>query len=433
VDADLTANAFNIDTVTISELLPAGYEPTVPEDDLDDRNVIYRGVPISDYALASTRKFMRKHNLDLSGGGDREVYRQMLRNGVMLTDAYARLFDQRRIRSILTFESHYVHGGIPSAVGHQQGVPAYSVGMGYRTGTIILGREQNRNPAPQFADLNVLQEYVDEPLTPAQTEWVENAVRKRAKGEDALYNYTRQAPKAAGFEDSETVVGVFTNVVWDASLEFDDQSSTIDDIFDWVTETIDAFDDRDDVTVVVKTHPDESIRGTNQSVAEWMDSYYSDLPDNVTVLYPDTEVNTYKLFEEIDVGAVYTSSVGWEMAFRGIPVVVGGDPYYHRLGFTYNPRSLKEYRELLNRVEELEVDEQMQRRAKRFAYFLLYEKGFAFSFFDIDPTGVGTEIQPVTQDEIKDSDDFDVLVKKVDAGEPVIHSSKEDIAARSKR
>ena len=45
-------------------------------------------------------------------------------------------------------------------------------------------------------------------------------------------------------------------------------------------------------------------------------------------------VNTYDLFEIADLGLVYTTTVGLEMAMSGVPVIVVGKTHYRGKGFT---------------------------------------------------------------------------------------------------
>jgi len=61
-------------------------------------------------------------------------------------------------------------------------------------------------------------------------------------------------------------------------------------------------------------------------------------------------VNTYDIVEITDLGLVYTTTVGMEMAMSGLPVIVVGNTHYRGKGFTLDPSSWDGYFELLNRV-----------------------------------------------------------------------------------
>ena len=57
------------------------------------------------------------------------------------------------------------------------------------------------------------------------------------------------------------------------------------------------------------------------------------------MIAPTEKVNTYDLIAAADVGLVYTTTVGLEMAMCGIPVIVVGDTHYRERGFTNDPPS----------------------------------------------------------------------------------------------
>jgi hypothetical protein len=67
------------------------------------------------------------------------------------------------------------------------------------------------------------------------------------------------------------------------------------------------------------------------------------LPPNVTLISADDPADSYTLMREADVGLVYTSTAGMEMALQGKPVVVAGDAHYARKGFTVDVGSSSEF------------------------------------------------------------------------------------------
>ena len=67
-----------------------------------------------------------------------------------------------------------------------------------------------------------------------------------------------------------------------------------------------------------------------------------ELPDHVRAVPPESDISTYDLIELADVGLVYTTTVGLEMAMRGIPVIVAGQTHYRGKGFTTDPGSVED-------------------------------------------------------------------------------------------
>ena len=78
-----------------------------------------------------------------------------------------------------------------------------------------------------------------------------------------------------------------------------------------------------------------------------------------------------------DVGLVYTTTVGLEMAMRGLPVIVSGQTHYRGCGFTLDPDSWVKYYKTIGR---LLLDPQLY-RLSRLQIELAWQYAYRF-FFD---------------------------------------------------
>ena len=118
---------------------------------------------------------------------------------------------------------------------------------------------------------------------------------------------------------------------------------------EWMSRTIEFFAKRDDMQFVLRVHPGEGI-GWGLSVYDILTEKFPDLPENIHILRADAKINTYDLVNTADVGLVFTTTVGMEMAMIGLPVIVTGQTHYRGKGFTLEPNSWDEYFELLENV-----------------------------------------------------------------------------------
>ncbi len=118
---------------------------------------------------------------------------------------------------------------------------------------------------------------------------------------------------------------------------------------EWMSRTIEFFAQRDDMQFVLRVHPGEGI-GWGLSVYDILTEKFPDLPENIHILRADAKINTYDLVNTADVGLVFTTTVGMEMAMIGLPVIVTGQTHYRGKGFTLEPNSWDEYFALLEKV-----------------------------------------------------------------------------------
>lgn len=411
------AEAFGVETIPLGELLPMA-----PGYDLDrffqSDPPEYRGIDVSGFARASVRKQVRRYHLDLDGD-DRETFRRYLQTACQLVDVTYTLFDRYDIRACLANDNAYVYGGIPLAVADEHGIVGYSHKRGHRDETIQFGRTTNRSTLPPYEDMSVLEAMVDEPLSPDQEAVVEEIMAGRKSGETTRHKYSTTLEKSVDWDDRGPVAGMFTNLIWDASLETDE--APYPDVFDWIADTVEWFLDHPDRRLVVKTHPAEAKRGTNESIEAWIRDEYGPLPDNVMLLPPDTDVNTYQLIRDLDVGLVYNSTVGMEMAYEGKPVVVAGETHYRNLGFTLEVDGPADYLATLADLDSLRPPEDVGPRVRRYLYHYYVRKLIDFPYYSTDPETFEIRLHPVSHEDVTPGNEtFDLIVDRVLAGEPIL-------------
>jgi len=361
----------------------------------------------------------KKYSIDLDSEPDRTTYVDLLDSAAHLVDVFSQLLRERDVDLVTAHDPLYIYGGVPLAVAREHDVPAYAHATGYRNGMIVVGRADERSMHAHFPHGPTVREFLSSELDADQRDEIDRIIRGRETGETTSYHYSSLSDATVEVPEHETTVGMFTNLIWDASLNVD--RGPFSDIFDWIFETIDALAGAEDIDFVIKTHPAEAKRGTSESVHDRIRVQYDTLPDNVTLLEPDTEVNTYELLDDLDAGVVFNSTVGLEMVYRGIPVVTGGDTHYRGLDITYDPDDQSAYFDTLSRIGSLEMPPERTARARRYAYYLMVKKHIPFPFFETR-SGVGDyEYLPVTQEKIGPENEYmELLVNCTTSGAPEI-------------
>lgn len=375
----------------------------------------YKGINLEDFAKASTRKITKKYHLDTEY--DESIRRRFLQSGVLLTDAYERVIDSHDPVVMIAHDDKYNQGGIPLAVADTSDVHAYSSTYGWMNESLVVGNVGHQNSFPHYEAKSIVDRFLRRPLDGRQRERVNEIMADRMFGdEETRARYAARTDRSITTAEGVTTVGLFTNLIWDANLEV--TNCPYPNVFEWIQDTISILSGDAATELVIKPHPAEDSRGTNESVRGWITETYSDLPDNVTVLTADTDVNTYQMLEDIDVGIVYNSTVGFEMVYAGVPAITAGETHYRDLDISLDPATAGEYRDMLHDLSEIELDEERRRRAERYIYFLLEGKHLDFPF--IHTSNVRNyEYRPVSDEDIENNDVFDRIVKRCTNGQPV--------------
>lgn len=149
--------------------------------------------------------------------------------------------------------------------------------------------------------------------------------------------------------DERPIVLLATNVLGD-SLTLGRQVFS-KSMAEWISRTVQYFAGREDAQLVIRIHPGE-ILTHGQSMVDVVHHVFPKLPNHIHMVKPNDKLNTYDLFEVADLGLVYTTTVGLEMALMGLPVIVTGQTHYRGRGFTFDPESWVMYFKQLGQILE---------------------------------------------------------------------------------
>ncbi len=175
--------------------------------------------------------------------------------------------------------------------------------------------------------------------------------------------------------DDRPVVLLATNVLGD-SLTLGRNIFTAS-MAEWIEKTIQYFARRPDVQLVVRIHPGERLM-KGPSMLGVIERALPERPAHLHVIGPNEKVNTYDLMEIASLGLAYTTTVGMEMAMRGVPVILAGQTHYRGRGFTYDPQSYDEYFGWLNTLLTAQPVQRLTEKQVETAWNYAYRFFFDF-------------------------------------------------------
>ena len=227
------------------------------------------------------------------------------------------------------------------------------------------------------------------PLTDQQWEKIRELFSARQKA-DLWQNFSRrwQGVPSQGSQIARQILGLderpiallAANVIGD-SLTLDRQVFT-HSMTEWLIETVKFFMNQTTAQLVVRVHPGERYT-KGPSVALQIKQKLGELPTQIHLVGAEDPINTYDLMGLADLGLVYTTTAGLEMAMAGVPVVVTGKTHYRQRGFTLDPQSWDEYylilkEHLLEQHNFNALSEEQVNIAWNYAYRFFFEYPFEF-------------------------------------------------------
>lgn len=182
--------------------------------------------------------------------------------------------------------------------------------------------------------------------------------------------------------DNKTFV-LFTNLIWDSSVY--GQDTIFQDMYDWIFKTIVFFIKNESLSLIIRIHPaEEKITWwkTRYTTEDFINEKFADLPSNIKIINPSDPTSSYSLMKISDVGLVYTSTTGLEMALENKPVIISANAHYSNLNLMFEPKNIEEYYSLLEQT--LKPIERQIENVQKYLFLLYFVKMIKLN--DIDET-----------------------------------------------
>ncbi|NQU55897.1 MAG: hypothetical protein HQ513_01600 [Rhodospirillales bacterium] len=192
-----------------------------------------------------------------------------------------------------------------------------------------------------------------------------------------------------GLDPSKKVAVIFSHILYDATFFYG--NSLFADYAKWLIETVRLAIANPNLNWLIKVHPVNVWRSAADGVPmEQLEEAvlreaFGQLPDHVKIIPADTDINTYSFFNAIDYGLTVRGTVGMELPCYGIPTVTAGSGRYSGAGFTVDPQTVQEYRNVLADLHSrppLTKDE--VNLAHRYAFGSFYLRPKPIDFFRLD-------------------------------------------------
>lgn len=352
------------------------------------RSIVHDGMPIGRWASDVIRNNHMVGDDSLVPNLPDQV-RNFFLNILLLFEGCLQAIEDIRPDVIVSNDSYYYQWAILEELARRQKIPFYSHWQGgRRMGWCYAFNE----PSMELNLTHHWTSFRDTVMTTVDERIVDEFLEARPSGDTMTLN-TADPTKNSEYHAVEEIdyskptVLLAANVIWDlAALNREIQ---FDGMIDWVCRTIDFFSGHPDWQLIVKPHPGElnqSLPATRQLLAVEIGKRIPMLPSNVVICSPLTTLSVYDIIPHVKFGLVFTSTVGLEMACKGMAVVTGGTSVYHGKGFTIDPPTAQDYFEtlcrLMNEPERIKPSMERAALARKFLYLYMFRYYASLNLFD---------------------------------------------------
>lgn len=354
----------------------------VPEGDIESFRL--DGMAIGQHAMAAAIRFFAVGSLD----GERlgaPVLRRYFEAALLTAFAMRRLLSRVQFTTVVATHGIYVPWGVITEGARKHGVHVVNWCAAYRKGRFVFSH-----------DVTYHHELITEPVehwdgkalsSNEETELTELlAARRHGRGDWKTVHRSDDLDARAviaklGLDPTKPIVGLLTNVIWDAQVHYPNRA--FKSMLDWLVRTCEYIGQRPDLQLLIRVHPSEVTGNpqTRQSVVTELQRRMPSLPGNIAIVPPESGASTYALMSECNAVAIYATVTGIELTTLGIPVIVAGEAWIRNKGIAREASNEDEYFSLLDqlplasgmRAEEVE-------RARRYAYHFFFRRLIALPF-----------------------------------------------------
>ncbi|MDQ3019436.1 MAG: hypothetical protein M3R36_02525 [Bacteroidota bacterium] len=268
----------------------------------------------------------------------------------------------KKLKPTKVYMSHgiYADWGPALSVSLKENLPVSSYFSCYLTAHFYFGTVNNFNETFLTISMKSWDKYKNLTLTEIQKQRLYNflyrrylhnetadmiGILKEYKGENKHF-YEKY-----NLDPEKPIWGIMTHINWDA---ISDYFQMIYKNFDeWLYETIKEIYNVKEVQWLIKIHPSELNDNPFTGCQKFIENNFPDLPPHIKIIKMDDEISPKDFYNLLDGGVTVMGTGGLELSIQGKPVILAGDAHYSNKGFTYDAKSDKQYKELLNNAKNI--------------------------------------------------------------------------------
>ncbi|MCP9916784.1 hypothetical protein [Cyanobium sp. ATX 6F1] len=335
-------------------------------------------ISVGEHAYAGTLRYFASGNLNDQEMGE-GVLRRYLEATIVTMDAVNELASRYNFQASCFNHGIYCPHGIIGEVLRSKGVRVSTWNIAYRKKCFIFSHNDTYHHTLLNEPNSNWDDIVFDKLAQKQ---VQSYLKSRLKGSrDWIWFHEKpqedfnEINKTLGLDLSKPIIGMLTNVMWDAQLHY--EANAFPDMLSWVFETIEYFAGCPELQLVIRIHPAE-VRGTlpsRQPLLTEIRKRWPTLPDNIKVIGPESQISTYAVMDQCDSVIIYGTKTGVELTSVGIPVIVAGEAWIRNKKVTRDASSVEDYLQILSTLPSgKRLDKKTQIRALKYAFHFFYRR-----------------------------------------------------------
>ncbi|TAL00177.1 MAG: hypothetical protein EPO08_14475 [Rhodospirillaceae bacterium] len=381
----LDADDFNTSAAWVTGLKPATYP-----------DAVWNGWELGDWVKSSLHSHFRHNVLDLSDPRVAQAYASYLNSARLAAVALSRLYDEEKPDVQLTMNGRMGVLRVALELAKQRGIRTLCEERAYVLERMMLF--DNVHCLDNTALNRLWRDWQDIPLTVSEIDDLAAVLHRRWTGSSGEMVIsppmadTGRILSDLGFDPNRPVWALFTSCV-DECISDPSWGGVFPSQETWIEATLAYIARHPNLQLVIRVHPNtgslRAIRSNPQELA-YFAALANRLPDNVRLVDSAATVSSYGLAAAAQVGLIWYSTVGLEMATMGRTVVRAGGGWCPGKSFLRHADDPAAYERFLDEVAARpEITPAATVAAWRFAYLFFLRQSLPFPLVDIPHWSAG--------------------------------------------
>ena len=356
-------------------------------------NYKYKNVPIGQLCEASVTRYLCRDSFTDNSDESLKVWRDYLCGAIVLVDAYEKAFLKFKPDIIFQCNGKVFWNSIIYWMAKERKVRNISYESSFDISNLKIGDNWIFREGIPVAELDLgdyWNHWKDIPLNKYENIQLNRLIKKHHYHPfyypNPIENQDILLKKLNLIKNNKPIVAMFPNLTWDAAVS--GRRTIFKSVFEWIHETVKYASENNNFNFVIRVHPAEAItidgNHSREHVIDYLQDKFSNLPDNVRLIPPDSQLSSYALLNLAEIVLVYTGTLGLESSILGNhPVIICGRAHYTNKGFGYFPQSREDYFKLISELDKLSLPtiEEIA-LARRYAYMYWFRTVIPLQFFE---------------------------------------------------
>jgi tetratricopeptide (TPR) repeat protein len=400
----------------------------------------WRGHPIGAWALSSALYQYRRSSFEADDASGRATLRAQVAGCALAAGAFDALYSDWQPDALVLLNGRFFAHRAAFELARQRGIRVHVHERGglkdtltWRSGVAYQELEPLRALWAARAEL---------PLRTAELALVQRTLSERRQGQGMSWS-VRYSPPPEAQEDVRRKLALDARPIVALFTSSDDEQATFPDYrvgafpcsLDWLPASVALARRMPERQFVIRLHPGLVSFGTNDQTLRRVEELALDLPENCRLVRPKDDISSYTLADMAELGIVYYTTLGMEMAARGQQVVCVAKGWYSHGGFCRYVERPEDYEAGVRTACDAAARDgrsvEIARRAHRFLHHYFGDLSLPFPLVHEEPMGEGKPSWRRTSQLLPQQDPvLDRLCAAVLHDEPVFPHQRPDDATR---